>query len=52
MKRPSGEKHCEKVEPIAGIAFHPQSTSDMPPEGAKRADRLSDKNTQAWTESG
>jgi hypothetical protein len=40
IKRPGGEKSCEKVEPIAGITSHPQSTSGMLPVSAKRDDRL------------
>jgi hypothetical protein len=56
MKRPSSEKHGEKVESIAGITFHPQSLAGMEPASAKRADRLNDNNFcpyfQAWTRSG
>jgi hypothetical protein len=52
MQRPSSETPCEKVEPIAGIFFHPQSTSGLLPAHAKRADRLRANKIHPWTRSG
>jgi hypothetical protein len=52
MKRPSSEKHGEKVESIAGITFHPQSFARMVPASSKRAERLNDNNFHPHFRSG
>jgi hypothetical protein len=52
MRRPGSEKPCEKVESIAGITRHPQSTSGALLAFAKRDDRLRSNKFQAWTKAG
>ena len=46
MKRPSGEKPCEKVSPIASITCHPKSSFGVLPASAKQDNHWRRNNFQ------